>query len=90
MTSTLQDPFILTMYRQALLLVRLLALASFVFGATTLLANVAQSYDAFNPSYAGFYFKQQLARPAIGIALSLLLALLARPLARLLARGTEE
>jgi hypothetical protein len=78
------------MYCQALLLVRLLALAAFMIGATMLLANVAQSYDAFNPSYAGFYFKQQLARPVVGIVLSLLLAQLARPLARLLARGTEE
>ncbi len=78
------------MYRQALLLVRLLALAGVMIGATTLLANLAQSYDTFNPSYAGFYFKQQLARPLVGIASSLLIALLARPLARLLARGTEE
>jgi hypothetical protein len=78
------------MHRQALLLIRLLALAAFLTGVTTLLANIAQSYDAFNPSYAGFYFKQQLARPVIGIVLSLLLAWTARPLARLLARGTEE
>jgi hypothetical protein len=78
------------MYRQALLLVRVLALAGVVFGAATLLANLVQSYDTFNPSYAGFFFKQQLARPVTVIALSLVLALLARPLARLLARGTEE
>ena len=56
----------------------------------TLLANCAQFYDAFNPSYAGFFFKQQLARPLVGAAVSLVLAFAARPLARLLARGTES
>lgn len=78
------------MHRQALLLVRILALAGVFVNAATLLANLAQAYDTFNPSYAGFFFKQQLARPVVGLALSLLLALLARPVARLLARGTEE
>ncbi|MFA6959288.1 MAG: hypothetical protein WC205_00890 [Opitutaceae bacterium] len=78
------------MYRQALLLVRVLALAGFLLSLATLLANVVQSYDTFNPSYAGFYLKQQLARPLVGIGLALVVALLAPPLARLLARGTEE
>ena len=77
------------MYRQALLLVRLLALCGVSVNLATLLANLAQSFDAFNPSYAGFFVKQQLARPLVGIALSLAIAGLARPLARLLARGTD-
>jgi len=77
------------MYRQALLLVRLLALCGVVVNLATLLANLAQSFDAFNPSYAGFFVKQQLARPLVGIALSLAIACFARPLARLLARGTD-
>lgn len=81
---------VLPMYRQALLLVRVLALAGFLLSLATLLANVVQSYDTFNPSYAGFYLKQQLARPLVGIGLALVVALLAPPLARLLARGTEE
>ena len=77
------------MKHQALLLVRLLALAGVVVSLATLLANLAQSFDSFNPSYAGFFFKQQLARPLVGIAVSLALAGFARPLARLLARGTD-
>ena len=77
------------MLRPALLLVRLLALAGVVVNLAALLANVVQSADAFNPSYAGFFFKQQLARPLVGLALSLVLAACARPLARWLARGTE-
>jgi hypothetical protein len=77
------------MYRQALLLVRLLALCGVGVNLATLLANLAQSFDAFNPTYVGFFVKQQLARPLVGIALSLLLAGFARPLARLLARGTD-
>jgi hypothetical protein len=78
------------MFRPALLLVRLLALCGVVVHLATLLANLAQSFDAFNPSYAGFFFKQQLARPLVGISLSLALAGCARPLARWLARGTDE
>lgn len=77
------------MYRQALLLVRLLALCGVVVNLATLLANLAQSFDAFNPSYAVFFVKQQLARPLVGIALSLVIAGFSRPLARLLARGTD-
>ena len=78
------------MKHQALLLVRLLALAGVVVNLATLLANLVQSADAFNPSYAGFFFKQQLARPLVGISLSLATAFCARPLARLIARGTDE
>ena len=77
------------MYRQALLLVRLLAVCGVVVNLSTLVANVVQSFDTFNPSYAGFFVKQQLARPLVGIALSLGLAFVSRPLARLIARGTE-
>ena len=77
------------MYRQALLLVRLLALCGVAVNLATLLANLLQSYDAFNPSYIGFFVKQQLARPLVGIVLSLTIAGFARSLARLLARGTD-
>jgi len=78
------------MYRQALLLLRLIALVGVLVNVATLLANVAQSYDAFNPSYAGFFVKQQLARPLVGFTLSLAVMFFARPLARLIARGTDS
>jgi hypothetical protein len=78
------------MYRQALLLVRLLALCGVGVNFAQLLANLVQSFDAFNPSYVGFFVQQQLARPLVGIALALATAALSRPLARLLARGIES
>lgn len=80
----------LLMYRYALLLLRLIALVGLLVNAATLLANIAQSYDTFNPSYAGFFVKQQLARPVVGLVLSLAVMVCARPLARLIARGTES
>jgi hypothetical protein len=78
------------MYRQALLLVRLLALCGVGVNFAQLLANLVQSFDAFNPSYAGFFVQQQLARPLVGIVLALAIAAFSRPLARLLARGIES
>lgn len=78
------------MSRHALLLVRLLALAGSLACLAVLLGNLAQSYDSFNPSYAGFFFKQQLARPLIGLALFLLTGVCSRPLARLIARGLDS
>ncbi len=78
------------MHRQALILVRLLSLAGLALSLYALLANLAQSYDSFNPSYIGFFLKQQVLRPAIGALISLLLGLFARRLARRIARGTED
>ena len=65
---------------------RLLALAALLFNVGILLANVAQTWDTFNPSYWGHYLQQQLARPLVGLALSLAVLVLARPLSRWLAR----
>ncbi|WP_043588901.1 hypothetical protein [Geminisphaera colitermitum] len=70
----------------ALLALRLLALTGLLLSLWALLANLAQSYDTFNPSYAAYYWKQQLLRPTLGLALSLLVLLLARPLSRWISR----
>lgn len=65
---------------------RLLAFAALLVSTGVLIANIAQTWDTFNPSYWGHYVQQQLARPLIGISLSKLVLFLARPLARWLAR----
>ncbi|AHF93607.1 hypothetical protein OPIT5_28855 [Opitutaceae bacterium TAV5] len=66
----------------ALLALRLLAFTGLLVSLWALLANLAQSYDTFNPAYASYYWKQQLLRPVLGLALSLLVLFLARPLSR--------
>lgn len=63
-------------------MVRLIALAGVFYYGVELVANVLQSYDTVSPSYLGYYFKQQLARPVVGIVASVVLALLARRLGR--------
>lgn len=66
--------------------VRLLAFAALLISVGVLLANIAQTWDTFNPSYWGHYARQQLARPLVGIFLAIVVLLLARPLARWLSR----
>ncbi len=47
-----------------------------------MLANAAESVFEVDPSYLGYYFRQNLLRPLIGLVLGLLLFFLAGPLAR--------
>lgn len=70
----------------ALTALRLLALAGISISLWALLANLAQSYDTFNPGYAAYYWKQQLLRPTLGLVFSLTMLLCARPLARWISR----
>lgn len=70
------------MQRSSLPLIRLLALAGFVWFSIQLVANIVQTWAAFDPTYWTYYVQQQLTRPLVGVGLSLLLILLARPLAR--------
>lgn len=65
---------------------RLAAFVALAICIGALLANVAQTWDTFNPSYWTHYVRQQLARPLVGVALSLLVLASARPLARWLSR----
>jgi hypothetical protein len=74
------------MSAQPLFFVRLLAFAGLGFHTVTLLANVLQSWDTFNPSYWTYYLQQQLARPLIGLGISAVILLTARPLSRWLSR----
>lgn len=73
----------------AQLIVRGLALVLIVVHLGSLLAVVAQTYDTFNPSYAGHYLRQHLVRPLIGLALAGLLLLLESPVAGWLAAATH-
>lgn len=50
-----------------------------------LLANLAQTWDTFNPSYVGHYVRQQLLRPLVGLALAGLVLLCEAPLTAWLA-----
>lgn len=52
------------------LIVRSLVLVLGVVHLGTLLANIVQTYDTFNPSYLGHYFRQHLARPLVGLAVA--------------------
>lgn len=75
------------MQRPALFHVRLIAFAGLVVCLILLLANLAQSYDSFNPSYIGYFLKQQVLRPAVGIVAWGLMLTLARPISRWLDRA---
>lgn len=70
--------------------VRLLALAGLGLHLVELIANIAQTWDTFNPSYWSHYLQQQLARPLAGLLVSAALLLAARPVARWISRGSHE
>jgi len=58
------------------LLFRLLVLILFIVNLKILLGNILQTYDTFNPSYKGYYFKQQCLQPALGIGIAIILILI--------------
>jgi len=64
----------------AQLIIRALVLVLAVVHLGTLFANLAQTWDTFNPSYKGYYIRQQLLRPLLGLALAGLLLLCETPL----------
>jgi uncharacterized membrane protein YedE/YeeE len=64
----------------AQLIVRTFVLVLALVHAGILFANLAQSWDTFNPSYKGHYVRQQLLRPLVGLALAGLILLCEAPL----------
>lgn len=63
-----------------------LIIRSFVLGLAvvysgTLLANLTQTWDTFNPSYKGHYVRQQLLRPLVGLTFAAILFFCEKPLA---------
>jgi O-antigen/teichoic acid export membrane protein len=64
------------------LIIKTIILLLLLWSSGALLVAILQTYDQFNPSYIGHYFRQYLARPAVGFLLALLLWLLQSPLAQ--------
>ena len=54
-----------------------------------LLGNILGSYRDFDPSYLGYYFTSQLARPFCGLCVGLALVAFSRMLGRWIARGLD-
>ena len=64
----------------AQLIIRTFVLGLALFHTGTLVANLTQTWDTFNPSYKGHYLRQQLLRPLIGLGVAGALLLCERPL----------
>jgi hypothetical protein len=74
----------------AILAVRICGLLVAALALWQAVGNVVGSLRDFDPSYVGYYFSTQLARPVCGIALGVILHIFSRPLGRLLARGLDK
>jgi len=59
-------------------------------GLWQMAGNVISTFRDIDPSYLGYYFSSQLARPLAGIIIGLLMWLLSRPIGKLLARGLDK
>ncbi|MCC5806310.1 MAG: hypothetical protein JJU00_08270 [Opitutales bacterium] len=66
----------------AAVLLRVGAILIIVTALWQSLANTAESVFEIDPSYLGYYFRQNLLRPLIGLALGVVLFVFAGPLAR--------
>ncbi|MDF3057815.1 MAG: hypothetical protein K0R17_2030 [Rariglobus sp.] len=64
----------------AQLILRTVVLVLALVHAGILVANLAQTWDTFNPSYKGHYIRQQLLRPLVGLAFASLLLLCETPI----------
>jgi hypothetical protein len=65
----------------AQLIIRTFVLGLAIIHTGTLVANLTQTWDTFNPSYKGHYIRQQLLRPLIGLGIAGILILCETPLA---------
>ena len=72
----------------ALYHLRLIAYLLLLLGVGLLLRNLLLSYDTFNPSYLGYYLKQEVVFPAVCIACGIFTRLAARPIARWLTKNS--
>ena len=55
-----------------------------------MLGNIVGSLREIDPSYIGYYFSSQLARPFCGICVGGLIYLFSKPIGRLIARGLDS
>ena len=74
----------------ATLAVRVCGLLVAVLALWQTVGNVLGTYRDFDPSYIGYYFASQIARPFSGLCIGLILLIFSRPLGRLLARGLDQ
>lgn len=65
---------------------RLVAYLLLLLGFGLLLRNLLLTYDAFNPSYLGYYFKQEVLSPIICILCGIFTRLAEQPIARWLTK----
>lgn len=72
----------------ALYHLRLIAYLLLLLGVGLLLRNLLLSYDAFNPSYLGYYLKQEVVSPAVCIVCGIFTRLAARAIARWLTKNS--
>ena len=62
--------------------VRLIGFFFIVLGIWQGLANLLSAYREFDPTYAGYFFSQELLRPLVAIGVGLAVMLLSKPLGR--------
>lgn len=79
-----------TVEKWATLAVRTCAILVAALAVWQILGNIAGTYRDIDPSYPGYYFSSQLARPFCGLLTAAILYALSRPLGRLLARGLDK
>lgn len=73
------------MISQAILGIRLVSLLLGSAAVWQLAGNLADSFTAFDPNYWGHYVASEIVRPAIGIGISLALAVFSSRMGRFLA-----
>ncbi|MDX2110268.1 MAG: hypothetical protein SFY80_08525 [Verrucomicrobiota bacterium] len=75
---------------RAILAIRLLGLALFILGTWLLVANLFETIRQFDPTYAWYYFQNQLLRPVLAMGLGCILLLFSKPLGKFMARELEQ
>ena len=72
----------------ALYHLRFVAYLLLLLGFGLLLRNLLLSYDTFNPSYLGYYLKQEVISPIIFILCGMFTRLAAQPIAKWLTKDS--
>lgn len=69
---------------------RLIGFLLLLAGSMLLLRNLLLSYQNFNPSYLGHYFKQELSSPVLLLLAGFGMRIGTKPIARGLTKDTED
>jgi len=73
----------------ATLAVRICALLIAGLSLWQMLGNIVGTVREIDPSYLGYYFSSQMARPFCGICVGIILWLFSKPLGRLMSEGLD-